>query len=86
MATIKKVLGAICDATDAGDMQVGIYKPTITGASRNKKGDTTLTIKLIVQEFTPEDVILNDLVTFLAIGKRARVLELQSEIDAKGGE
>ena len=82
--TIKEMLTLMCDASEAGDQKVGFYRPAVTNVSRRKNGDTTFTLKLVVAEFTPEDVMLDDLVLWLAVGKRSRVRELEAEA-AKAG-
>jgi hypothetical protein len=76
--TVKETLVAMADASDANVPKVAIFRPAVTNATRKKNGDTTITLKLVTNEFTPEDV-LHGLVAWLAIGTIPAVEALQAE-------
>ena len=80
--TVKELLNAMSDASDAGDTRVGIYQPAILKATRRKNGDTQITLGLVTNEFTSKDV-LDGLVVWLAVGTRQRVIELEEAYAAR---
>jgi hypothetical protein len=76
--TIKETLCAIADASDKGLPKIAIFQPAITNATRKKNGDTTITLKLVTNEFTPEDV-LKGMIAWLAIGTVETVRALNGD-------
>ena len=55
--TVKELLGKAADASDQGVKGVGVFSPSILGATRRKNGDTVIKIALATNEFTMEDVM-----------------------------
>ena len=74
--TVKEQIGLMCDASDANDSRVGIYKPSITKATRRKDGDTAITFVLVTNQFTVEDVLHGRIGAWLAVGDIERVKQL----------
>lgn len=76
--TIPELFAAMCAASDAGVDGIGIYAPSLTNATRNKDGLTTLTFKVRVREFTPNDA-MTGLAAWLAIGTVPALKKLEQE-------
>lgn len=56
--TTKELIAAVIDASEAGNPKVACYEAALTNATRKKGGFTTLTFKIHVKDFTPNDVLL----------------------------
>jgi hypothetical protein len=75
--SVKETMIAMADASDANVPKVAVFRPSITNATRKKNGDTTITLKVVTNEFTCEDV-LNGIVAWLALGTFPAVEALQA--------
>jgi hypothetical protein len=75
--TVEQILVNVARASDAGTPKLAMFQPCVTGATRRKDGNTVITLKLVTNEFTVEDVI-NGVTGFLALGTNAALLALSN--------
>lgn len=81
--TTKELIVAVIDGSEAGTPKLACYEPALTNASRNKRGLTTLTFKVRVSDFTPNDA-LNGMKAWLCVGTVDALKELTSREATKG--
>jgi hypothetical protein len=76
--TVKDLLSKAAEASDRGDKGIGVFQPSILGATRRKNGDTQIKIALVTNEFTVNDV-MDGLRLFLVVATNEQMDKLQQE-------
>lgn len=76
--TVKDALGLMADASDAGDPKVGIYKPFVSKVQTRKNGDTVIDFRIVVGEFTLNEV-MDNFGAWIVCATKTRMDELLSQ-------
>ena len=74
--TVKELLGKMCDASDADEKHVAVYRPSLLGVSV-KRGLLTIRLAVKTDEFTIKEIGLEQPSMVLAICTAGKFEELR---------